>query len=153
MAKNKETKKNEETETNDNTLQRTLTGALIGAAVGYAATPENGKRLAEAVSPGKMKDAGSSLCETVKEKTKSAASSLKDSASKLFHKKDEDPEVEGFSTDSDNGQEENDENETSLSSNTDSSNEDTGNSDDSKDTADKRLERLEKMVEQLAQAN
>ena len=78
--------------TNGSQIKRSLAGGLIGATVGYLATPENGKKLLEMVPTDKLKSTGSDIGQAVKKKSKKAV----DSIGKLFHKKD-DVSLEGYS--------------------------------------------------------
>lgn len=91
-------------------ITRTVAGGLIGAAVGYIATPENGKKLIKKLKPAKLKSAGSGLGQSVKDNSVKAVESLKNSAGKIFNKK-EDVALEGYSNEEDKTSA----NETSLS--------------------------------------
>jgi gas vesicle protein len=82
--------------TNGSPIKRSLTGGLIGATVGYLATPENGKKLMEMIPTDKLKSTGPDIGQAVKEKSKKAV----DSIGKLFHKKD-DVSIEGYSQEQD----------------------------------------------------
>ncbi|WP_394140832.1 GvpT/GvpP family gas vesicle accessory protein [Cytobacillus oceanisediminis] len=135
----------EETDSNGSPIRRTITGGLIGAAIGYLATPENGEKLKESLSADKLKSTGSNLGQTVKGKSKKATESIKNAAGKLF--KNEDVPVEGYSNES----EENTENETTLKSNneknTNKNNQEPSSPD--KENVNKRLDRLEEMLSKL----
>jgi gas vesicle protein len=135
----------EETGSNGSPIRRTITGGLIGAAIGYLATPENGEKLKESIGADKLKNTGSNLGQTVKEKSKKATESIKNAAGKLF--KREDGQVEGYSNES----EENTENETTLKSynekNTDKNNQEP--SSPVKENVNERLDRLEEMLSKL----
>ncbi|MEH7176808.1 GvpT/GvpP family gas vesicle accessory protein [Neobacillus vireti] len=83
---------------NSSQIKRSLAGGVIGAAVGYLATPENRKKLMETVSADNLKSTGSDLGQAVKEKSKNAVGSIKNSASKLFTKQDNDSQGEKTET-------------------------------------------------------
>lgn len=124
-------------------LRRSIAGGLIGAAVGYLADPENGKKLVGSMQPGKLKDAGTGLGQTVKDKTKKAAGSVKGSVGQLFSKQESVPE-KGYS----NEQGETDENETSLKTDLNNHSAEEGN--DSSKTEDQLLnDRLEQMLTKI----
>jgi len=95
-TKNQTDETKNEKGTNGSPIKRSLAGGLIGATVGYLATPENGKKLVEMVPTDKLKSTGSDIGQAVKEKSKKAV----DSIGKLFHKKD-DVSVEGYSQEQD----------------------------------------------------
>ncbi|WP_409293111.1 GvpT/GvpP family gas vesicle accessory protein [Peribacillus sp. SCS-37] len=158
-------KENQETRTNEkkdegNALKRTLAGGVIGAAVGYLATPENAKKLMEFKSGEKLKSSGAGLGKSVKEKSKKAAASVKKSTASLFNKK-ENVSIDGYS----NEQEDGSENETRLHSGmeepsnpgceqsskkeNDTTNEKTNEK--TSDNINDRLDRLEKMLAQLSE--
>ena len=82
--------------TNGSPIKRSVAGGLIGATVGYLATPENRKKLMEMVPTDKLKSTGPDIGQAVKEKSKKAV----DSIGKLFHKKD-DVSIEGYSQEKD----------------------------------------------------
>src|SRR3954466_5870738 len=82
--------------TNGSPIKRSVAGGLIGATVGYLATPENGKKLMEMIPTDKLKSTGPDIGQAVKEKSKKAV----DSIGKLFHKKD-DVSIEGYSQEQD----------------------------------------------------
>jgi gas vesicle protein len=134
----------EENTSNGSPIKRTITGTLIGATIGYLATPENGKKLKESMSAEQLKSTGSSIGQTVKEKSKKAVDSIKDSAGKLFKK--DDVSIDGYSNETD----ENSENETTLNSNNEKNKkhnkESSGNSDEN---VNERIDRLEEMLSRL----
>ncbi|MCM3094377.1 MULTISPECIES: YtxH domain-containing protein [unclassified Cytobacillus] len=142
--------KNSENQTEDNIsngspIKRTITGTLIGATIGYLATPENGKKLKESMSAEQLKSTGSSIGQTVKEKSKKAVDTIKGSAGKLFKK--DDVSTDGYSNETD----ENPENETTLNSNNEKdikkhNKESSGNSDEN---VNERIDRLEEMLSRL----
>ncbi|WP_409293697.1 GvpT/GvpP family gas vesicle accessory protein [Peribacillus sp. SCS-26] len=169
----KTNKENQEKKTNEkneegNALKRTLAGGVIGAAVGYLATPENAKKLMEIKSGEKLKSSGAGLGKAVKDKSKKAAASVMNSTAKLFHKKENVP-IDGYS----NQQEDSSDNETSLQSGmkdhtnpnseqsskkendkTNDHSNDKANAktnDQSNDKINDRLDRLEKMLAQLSE--
>ncbi|WP_026694734.1 GvpT/GvpP family gas vesicle accessory protein [Peribacillus kribbensis] len=133
-------------------LKRSLAGALIGAAAGYLATPENGKKLIENISAHKLKNSGASLGQAVKKKSKKASASIKEATAKLFHRK-EYISIEGYS----NEQDDNSENETSLKpgmkGNSGQNEEQPSKKENAKKQEDlnERLGRLEKMMSQLGE--
>lgn len=95
-TKNQTEENKNEKGTNGSPFKRSLAGGMIGATVGYLATPENGKKLLEKLPTDKLKSTGSNIGQAVKEKSKKTA----DSIGKLFHKKD-DVLVEGYSQEQD----------------------------------------------------
>lgn len=89
-------------------LTRTVTGSILGATVGYLATPENGKKLIGKIDQEKLKNKGKDFGRATKEKSKQAAGSIRTSTANLFKRdKEEDQEKE----------ESNETNETTLASN------------------------------------
>ncbi|WP_059173166.1 YtxH domain-containing protein [Bacillus sp. FJAT-27445] len=74
--------------TKTETIKRSIAGGIIGATIGYLATPENGKKVMEVVNADSLKTKGSDLGGTVKEKSKKALSSVKTTAGKVFGKKE-----------------------------------------------------------------
>ena len=94
---------------NSSVVKRLIGGGLVGASVGYIATPGNGKKFVESISPDKLLSTGSGISQAVKEKSKNAIDSIKNSAGKIFDKK-EDVLIEGYS----NEQDPKDETETSI---------------------------------------
>src|SRR4051812_36154618 len=85
---------------NSSAVKRLIGGGLIGASVGYIATPGNGKKFVESISPDKLLSTGSGISQAVKEKSKNAVDSIKNSAGKIFDKK-EDVSIEGYSNEQD----------------------------------------------------
>ncbi|WP_409303428.1 GvpT/GvpP family gas vesicle accessory protein [Peribacillus sp. SCS-155] len=125
-----------------NSIKRSITGGLIGAAVGYVATPENGKKLLETFQPEKLKNSGSGLGQAVKEKSKKAVGSIKNSTGKIFNKK-EDVDIKGYSNEEDQTEAGN---ETSLDS---PINENKDSSHKENENMTHRLDRLEAMLTKL----
>ncbi|MCA1055003.1 hypothetical protein LCM10_08400 [Rossellomorea aquimaris] len=70
-------------------ITRTVAGSVLGATVGYLATPENGKKLLESIDQEKLKSKSREFGNAAKEKSRSAVTSLKTSTSNLF-KRDKD---------------------------------------------------------------
>ncbi|OMP65921.1 YtxH domain-containing protein [Domibacillus epiphyticus] len=147
MEKTKDTQ-NMKHKLNSSQIKRSIAGGLIGAAVGYVAAPETGKKLIENTSPHKIKSTGSGIGQAVKEKSKKAGDSIKKSAGKIFVKK-EDIAIEGYSN-----EEEMRESETSLTTGS----ENKSNNHNEKElyqesrSFNDRLDRLEYMLTKLTQA-
>src|SRR4051794_7955251 len=132
----------EETQsTNSGTLKRSIAGGMIGAAVGYLATPENGKKIRETISMDKLKSSGSGIGQAVMEKSKNAVGNIKNSASKLFGKQD------GDSIEETTG------NEMSAGAENKSSNNSEQKSNQERSSLDGRLDRLEEMLMKLMDGN
>ena len=136
-------------------LTRTVTGSILGATVGYLATPENGKKLIGKIDQEKLKNKGKDFGRATKEKSKQAAGSIKTSTANLFKRdKQEDSEVAA-------GNEE--ENETVLNSentsspDSDSEQQENQDRDDNSlneenDSFQNRLEDIEDKIDRLMRA-
>jgi gas vesicle protein len=141
-TKNQTDETKNEKGTNGSPIKRSLAGGLIGATVGYLATPENGKKLVEMVPTDKLKSTGSDIGQAVKEKSKKAV----DSIGKLFHKKD-DVSVEGYSQEQDGAAG----NETSVESDVKKGTKQSKKSSPKQgnENVNERLDRLEEMLSKL----
>jgi gas vesicle protein len=141
-TKNQTDETKNEKGTNGSPIKRSLAGGLIGATVGYLATPENGKKLVEMVPTDKLKSTGSDFGQAVKEKSKKAV----DSIGKLFHKKD-DVSVEGYSQEQDGAAG----NETSVESDVKKGTKQSKKSSPKQgnENVNERLDRLEEMLSKL----
>jgi gas vesicle protein len=141
-TKNQTDETKNEKGTNGSPIKRSLAGGLIGATVGYLATPENGKKLVEMVPTDKLKSTGSDIGQAVKEKSKKAV----DSIGKLFHKKD-DVSVEGYSQEQDGTAG----NETSVESDVKKGTKQSKKSSPKQgnENVNERLDRLEEMLSKL----
>jgi len=133
-----------ENSSNGSPIKRSLAGGLIGVTVGYLATPENRKKLMHMMSADKLKSTGSSIGQAANETSRKAVGSIKNSAGKLFNKKEE-VSVDGYS----NEQDEMAGNETmikpGIKKNADKNNEESSNKED----VNKRLDQLEEMLANL----
>ncbi|WP_409274776.1 GvpT/GvpP family gas vesicle accessory protein [Neobacillus sp. SCS-31] len=76
------------TNTNAEAIKRSIAGGIIGATIGYLATPENGKKVMKVVNADNLKTKSADIGDTVKEKSKKALSTVKTSAGKIFSKKE-----------------------------------------------------------------
>ncbi|MEH7119416.1 YtxH domain-containing protein [Neobacillus vireti] len=129
---------------NGSPIKRSLAGGLIGVTVGYLTTPENGKKLMQVVSSDKLKSTGSGIGQAVKEKSKKAIGSIKNSAGKLFNK-NEDVSIEGYS----NEQDETAGNETMIKPAIKKKSEKNHEESSNKEDLNKRLDQLEEMLAEL----
>jgi hypothetical protein len=66
------------------TVKRTVAGGLLGASIGYLATPENSKKLLSKVDQDKLKSKSLDFGKAAKDKSKQAVKGLKASAVNLF---------------------------------------------------------------------
>lgn len=89
-----ETKVEENQITNANSIKRSIAGGLIGAAVGYLATIENGKKIVNSIDGDKLKSKGADLSNSFKDKSIKAADTIKTSATQLFNKEDKNAKYE-----------------------------------------------------------
>jgi gas vesicle protein len=140
-------KKNNTSE-NGSPIKRSIKGAVIGAAVGYLATPENGRKLMQKISTDKVKKAGSSITHAVKEKSKNAAASIKKSSGKLFDK-NKDISINGYFNEKDQASQNETSIESAIGKSNDKKNEKPSNNEN--ENLNGRLDRLEKMLAQLAE--
>jgi hypothetical protein len=147
MEKTKQTKNTKnENSIDSSTVKRLIGGALIGASVGYIATPGNGKKFAESINRDKLLSTGSGISQAVKQKSKNVVDSIKNSAGKILDKK-EDVSIEGYS----NEQDSKDETETSIKFNTrnEIEKDNKGIANNEKGTLNDRFNRLEEMLTKL----
>jgi len=147
MEKTKQTKNAKNENSKDScAVKRVIGGALIGASIGYIATPGNGNKFVERINRDKLFSTGSGISQAVKEKSKNVVDSIKNSAGKILDKKG-DVSIEGYS----NEQDSKDETETSIEF--DPRNEieknDKGIANNEKETLDNRFNRLEEMLTKL----
>ncbi len=147
MEKTKQTKNTKNENSMDSSaVKRLIGGALIGASVGYIATPGNGKKFMESINRDKLLSTGSGISQAVKEKSKNVVHSNKNSAGKILDKK-EDVSIEGYSNERDSK----DETETSIEFNTQNDKEknNKGIANNEQETLNDRFNRLEEMLTKL----
>ncbi|WP_338471535.1 YtxH domain-containing protein [Niallia sp. XMNu-256] len=147
MEKAEQTKNIKNKNSMDNSaVKRLIGGALIGASVGYIATPENGKKIVESINRDKLLSTRNGISQAVKEKSKNVMDSIKKSAGKISDKK-EDVSIEGYS----NEQDSKEETETSIKFNTvnDIEEDNKGITNNENGTLNDRFNRLEEMLSKL----
>ncbi|MGM7701471.1 GvpT/GvpP family gas vesicle accessory protein [Pseudalkalibacillus sp. Hm43] len=68
-------------------LSRTVAGGILGAALGYFATPENGKKMLQRIDKEAIKNRGMVLGRSAKEKSMSAFNSVKTSTTDFINRR------------------------------------------------------------------
>ncbi len=82
-----EEKKSTSTNESGKPLSRTVAGGILGAALGYFATPENGKRILQRIDKEAIKNRGMILGRSAKEKSMSAFDSVKTSTTDFINRR------------------------------------------------------------------